>query len=73
MPLFEFICGKCGKEFETLVLSGDESTECPFCKSGEVTKLFSSFSSVSPASTCANADICRPKSRHKCSGGCCNH
>ncbi|MCL2484542.1 MAG: hypothetical protein FWF00_00810 [Endomicrobia bacterium] len=72
MPIFEFLCNKCGKKFETLVLSGDEKNECHFCKSSEVTKQFSSFATASPASNCANADFCRPKSKHKCSGGCCH-
>lgn len=46
MPIFEFVCGKCGKEFERLVFSSDiEPVKCPACDSAEVTKILSVFSS----------------------------
>jgi putative FmdB family regulatory protein len=45
MPIFEFKCDKCGKEFERLVYSSeDEKVECPGCGSTETTKEFSVFS-----------------------------
>jgi putative FmdB family regulatory protein len=45
MPIYEFKCGKCGKEFETLVLRpGDEATSCPACGSKETKKILSAFS-----------------------------
>ncbi|AKL98518.1 FmdB family zinc ribbon protein [Endomicrobium proavitum] len=72
MPLFEFVCNKCNRKFETLVLSGDEKIECPECKNGEVTKQFSLFSAASNAApSCGTADYCPSKTKHKCSGGCC--
>lgn len=46
MPIFEFVCGKCGKEFERLVFSSDlETLRCPECDSNDVTKILSVFSS----------------------------
>ncbi|MCL1971472.1 MAG: zinc ribbon domain-containing protein [Endomicrobia bacterium] len=71
MPIFEFICNKCNKEFEALVLNSSDKIECPDCKSDEVTKQFSTFAQSSK-SGCSNYDSCRPKSKHKCSGVCCN-
>jgi putative FmdB family regulatory protein len=71
MPIFEFICKKCSEKFETLVLNDAERVECPKCKNGEVSKQFSVFS-ASSGSNCTNYDACRPKSKHKCSGGCCH-
>ena len=73
MPLFEFICKKCNKKFEVLVLS-EEKIECPKCKSNEVTKQFSSFSSSSSLS-CNSTDFCPSVvgNRHKCQNGCCHH
>ena len=71
MPIFEFICKKCNKKFETLVLNSDETIACPECKSGEIEKQFSTFSASSD-SGCANYNSCQPKSKHKCGGGCCH-
>jgi putative FmdB family regulatory protein len=45
MPLFEYRCGACGREFEKLVLSPSQAPEmaCPACESREVERLFSTF------------------------------
>ena len=45
MPIFEFQCVKCDREFEKLVLSAREADKiaCPECGSTEVEQLFSSF------------------------------
>ena len=45
MPIFEFKCEECGKEFERLVFSSDsEKPGCPACGSTNTTKEFSVFS-----------------------------
>ena len=45
MPIFEFRCSKCGKEFERLVFnSDDQSVECPTCGCTETSKMLSVFS-----------------------------
>ncbi|MBN2063030.1 MAG: zinc ribbon domain-containing protein [Deltaproteobacteria bacterium] len=48
MPIYEFKCKRCGKTFEQLTFSssGDTSIECPQCGGMDVSRLFSSFSSV---------------------------
>jgi putative FmdB family regulatory protein len=44
MPIYEFICGKCGRKFETLVrLGGEKGVCCPECGSAAVQKLLSAF------------------------------
>ena len=43
MPIFEFHCEKCNRDFEFLVL-GKERVTCPHCKGKKVKKLLSSFS-----------------------------
>ncbi|HUU37699.1 MAG TPA: zinc ribbon domain-containing protein [Candidatus Desulfaltia sp.] len=44
MPIYEFVCQKCGHHFEALVrLGGEEGVSCPECRSSAVQKLFSSF------------------------------
>lgn len=46
MPLFEFLCSKCGKKFSQLVgMTADSSEpECPKCGGTDVSKLVSRFS-----------------------------
>jgi putative FmdB family regulatory protein len=46
MPLFDFICRSCGREFEFLLLGGDRPF-CPTCGSDDLQKQISSFSSRS--------------------------
>jgi putative FmdB family regulatory protein len=41
MPIFEYSCKSCGKEFEALVLPTTAAPACPACKSTELEKLIS--------------------------------
>ncbi len=43
MPIYEYTCCSCGKEFEELVLSSSEKVKCPKCKSAKVDKKMSVF------------------------------
>lgn len=43
MPIFEYHCMKCNKDFEVLVFGGQEIS-CPTCKANNVKKLLSTFS-----------------------------
>ncbi len=36
MPIYEFKCNACGKEFEEIVTSKDNSIGCPECESSDV-------------------------------------
>lgn len=45
MPIYEYACGKCGKEFEMLVRSGTVPA-CPGCRSTEVEKKLSVFATT---------------------------
>jgi putative FmdB family regulatory protein len=42
MPIYEFTCGKCGKDFEMLVFKNDEPV-CPACGSKDPVRNMSSF------------------------------
>jgi len=55
MPIFEYTCKQCAKEFERVVFSGDEENVfCPKCKSKEVIKHMSTSSFMgSSIGTCA--------------------
>ena len=49
MPIFEYRCKKCEREFETLVL-GAETPECPGCHGSKLEKLLSTFAAVTGTS-----------------------
>lgn len=63
MPIYVYLCRRCGQEFEKLTLSAtraDEAT-CPVCGSREVERrpaLFGLSGSARSASTSGSA--CRP-------------
>ena len=48
MPLYEYHCGKCNEEFETLVSfsRSDDPVKCPKCGSEETDRLMSTFSAT---------------------------
>ena len=41
MPIFEYACKGCGKQFEALVRSQDAAPACPSCQSADLEKLIS--------------------------------
>jgi len=45
MPIYEYRCNQCKKEFSQLFLNPKEigKAKCKFCNSGNLTKLLSSF------------------------------
>ncbi len=53
MPVYEYICKKCGSEFALLQRMGasEKDTVCPRCGSKEVKKKLSLFSCSSDASS----------------------
>ncbi len=56
MPIFEYKCNKCKKEFEKLVFAGDDKNiSCPECNSSKVAKKMSatSFMGGSSLGKCA--------------------
>lgn len=62
MPIFEYVCNNCGREFEVLKLS-DNRTECLFCHSTALIKRFSRFAVQSGSS------FGKPKCASDCRGG----
>jgi len=45
MPIYEFICNSCGKEFEQILSSTDTSSvSCDSCKSSDIKKILSASS-----------------------------
>ncbi len=58
MPIYEYVCQKCGKPFEELV-RGKEAVKCPKCGSQQVERKLSTFATrggggnTGPAGSCA--------------------
>jgi putative FmdB family regulatory protein len=66
MPIFEYACQQCGREFETLVRT-DTVPRCPGCESTDLDKKLSVFAkgtssaqhapaAVSPCGSCGHPD-----------------
>lgn len=45
MPVFEYVCKSCSKQFETLVRGADQPA-CPDCGGEQLEKLFSVFATA---------------------------
>ncbi len=43
MPIYEYLCAKCGKPFEELVSSSATAVKCPMCRSSRVERQLSVF------------------------------
>ena len=65
MPLYEYQCRQCGKQYEELIF-GDAKPECPVCKSKDAEKLMSVVAvgsgrpeaPPSPCGSCPGAGSC---------------
>jgi putative FmdB family regulatory protein len=63
MPIYEYECKKCGKDFEALVaMSAKDNPACPTCRSVNVKKKMSiTASSKGGCGTCASTSSCSSK------------
>jgi putative FmdB family regulatory protein len=55
MPIHDFRCRQCGKEFEGLSRPQDPAVTCPSCKSDDLEKLLSGFAVNSADKRAASA------------------
>ncbi|WP_367359154.1 FmdB family zinc ribbon protein [Syntrophus buswellii] len=64
MPIYEFRCKSCGKDFEVLFFSISEKREvlCPDCNSDEVEKLMSVFGGTSGSTSSSSCSTCSSSS-----------
>ena len=62
MPIYEFVCEKCGHEFEELVMSsGNKKIICPKCNKSKVKKLMSTVCARSAKGVAeGKSDNCAP-------------
>ncbi len=69
MPIFEYECLKCHREFEKIVFGREDGVECPDCRSGKVRKLMSAaaFKCNGNFVSTASSGGCSGCSSHSCS------
>ncbi len=81
MPIYEYSCAVCGREFELLVRGAADKAACPHCASPEIRKRFSTFGvatgSGGSGTACGMPESSAPRfdgdcgaSRCKPGGGC---
>lgn len=64
MPIYEYQCNQCGREFAQLILNSREEKKirCKFCSHGNLKRLISTFSvHQTESSRIANFDTSRPR------------
>ncbi|WP_291991442.1 zinc ribbon domain-containing protein [Candidatus Accumulibacter sp. ACC007] len=54
MPIYEYACSACGKEFEKLVRHSSPAAECPDCQSSDLRKKLSAFAALTGSTAGAN-------------------
>ena len=67
MPIYEFACQKCRKEFEELLFNTSETVRCPKCRSTRVKRLLSATAIKSSGKFKSTA---KAKGCSGCSGSC---
>ncbi len=74
MPIYEFHCGKCGRDSEILVRSSDWSgSKCPHCGSAKLDKKFSTFAAAGAGESSGSRPAAKKSGGHGCGGGCACH
>ncbi|MCD6309216.1 MAG: zinc ribbon domain-containing protein [Candidatus Eremiobacteraeota bacterium] len=76
MPIYEYVCNKCGKQFEKVVMpeKGDSNIVCPGCNSSDVKRKFSMFASkMGPSASSRDSfkSLSQIQSGDACSTGTC--
>ncbi|MBI1848540.1 MAG: zinc ribbon domain-containing protein [Candidatus Rokubacteria bacterium] len=69
MPIYEYRCRECAREFEQYVPSAKTAVACPACATGNVTRKLSVFSLKGDAGSVASS-MSMPSGGGCCGGGC---
>jgi putative FmdB family regulatory protein len=70
VPIYEYHCAHCDKDFEELVFSREPEVECPHCHGKDVTRCLSvvSFSSGPGSFSSSSGSSCGGCSASSCAG-----
>lgn len=68
MPIYEYKCNQCEKEFETLVMGG-RAPECPECDSQDLSRLMSACGFISKG-VASNGETTIKSSASSACGSC---
>jgi len=71
MPLFDFICRSCGREFEALVM-GSSKPKCPECQSEDLQKQMSVFAHRSSGDSSSSGGAGSGSGCSSCSSSSCS-
>jgi putative FmdB family regulatory protein len=68
MPIFEFRCHQCGKEFERIVFSsGEANVTCPQCGSESTERIMSVFACAASPKMDGGPSLSKPSHSSGCS------
>jgi putative FmdB family regulatory protein len=73
MPIYEYVCARCGHAFEHLARRlNDAAGQCPRCGAARPRKVFSVFAARAPTAATRACDGCRtnPTCPSAGKGGC---
>lgn len=72
MPIYEYCCARCEREFEEIVLKDDEAVRCPHCGATDTRKLMSACRArMAGGSGAGDAAIPAGGGCGSCGGGSC--
>jgi putative FmdB family regulatory protein len=72
MPIYEYICGGCGRSLELLLSGPKAKPVCPHCGSTKLAKQFSTFAAHNGSSTPCDSGKCPGAApAGGCGGGSC--
>lgn len=72
MPIYEYNCKSCKKNFEELVFKAEEIPPCPYCASTETARILSPCKHTSGGADYAPRTSSSTSSCSGCSGGNCS-
>lgn len=71
MPIFEYRCDGCGRQFEKLVRGGSTAVACPSCGGEKLEQQYSTFAAKMGAGGGKEASACAPMPSGGCGSGMC--
>lgn len=71
MPIFEYHCDDCGKDFERILAFDEEAAECRLCGGENIRRKFSRFSTRTDSYTACDVTSVESDGCGSCTSGSC--